>query len=90
MPNLFFAGTIMQMRDFKKSTSSFIHGFRYCVRALSRIFEVKYHDKPWPSITIGNNPDEIVEAVINRVNRTSALWQQFGFICDAVMLGDGP
>ena len=34
VPGLYFAGTLMQQRDFKKSTSGFIHGFRYAVRAL--------------------------------------------------------
>ncbi len=33
VPDLFFAGTLMQQRDFKKSTNGFIHGFRYAVRA---------------------------------------------------------
>ena len=34
----------MQVRDFKKSTSGFIHGFRYGVRALHRMLEQKYHE----------------------------------------------
>jgi len=90
VPDLYFAGTLMQMRDFKKSTSSFIHGFRYCVRALSRIFEIKYHGASWPGTAIANDPEAVLESVISRVNRTSALWQQFGFFCDAILLGDGP
>ncbi|MGH3941580.1 MAG: NAD(P)-binding domain-containing protein [Pseudonocardiaceae bacterium] len=36
---LYFAGTLMQVRDFKRSTSGFIHGFRYCIRALHRILD---------------------------------------------------
>ena len=32
--DLYFAGVLTQMRDYKKSTSSFIHGFRYNCRAL--------------------------------------------------------
>ena len=46
MPGLYFAGTITQVRDFKKSTSGFIHGFRYGVRALHRILERRYHARP--------------------------------------------
>jgi thioredoxin reductase len=34
IPDLYFAGTLMQVRDYKKSTCGFIHGFRYGVRAL--------------------------------------------------------
>ena len=42
VPGLYFAGTISQVRDFKRSTSGFIHGFRYAVRALHRILERRY------------------------------------------------
>ncbi len=86
IPDLYFAGTLMQMRDYKRGTSSFIHGFRYCVRAMVRLFDYKYHDTPWPSVRIENEPERLMEAVIERVNRTSALWQQFGFMCDLILV----
>ncbi len=43
VPDMYFAGTITQSRDFKKTTSGFIHGFRYNTRALYRMLEAKYH-----------------------------------------------
>jgi hypothetical protein len=89
VPDLFFAGTITQARDFKKSTSGFIHGFRYGVRALHRILEHRYHGLPWPSRDLSPTPEAIADAVIDRVNRTSALWQLFAFMADAVLLGPG-
>ncbi|MFD5827035.1 NAD(P)-binding domain-containing protein [Lentzea sp. NPDC060358] len=85
VPDLFFAGTITQMRDFKKSTSGFIHGFRYGVRALHRIAEQRYHGVDWPSRHVAKA--DITEAVIERVNRTSALWQLFAFLSDSVLIG---
>jgi thioredoxin reductase len=48
VPDLYFAGTLMQVRDFKRSTGGFIHGFRYGVRALHRMLERKYHGAVWP------------------------------------------
>ena len=84
VPGLYFAGTLTQQRDFKKSTNGFIHGFRYGVRALHRILGERYHDTPWPADKLDAGPDVITQAVIARVNRTSALWQQFGFIADVV------
>ncbi len=84
VPDLFFAGTISQVRDFKKSTSGFIHGFRYAVRALHRILERRYAGEPWPAGKLDATPESIADAVIERVNRTSALWQQFGFLADVV------
>jgi thioredoxin reductase len=89
IPDLYFAGTLTQMRDFKKSTSGFIHGFRYNVRALHRILEGKYHGLAWPHRSLASDPEVLMQAVIARVNRTSALWQQFGFLCDLIVAEEG-
>jgi thioredoxin reductase len=86
VPGLYFAGTLMQVRDFKRSTGGFIHGFRYGVRALHRMLERKYHYAAWPHTVRPSDPHTLMEAVIARVNRTSALWQQFSFLCDLVVL----
>jgi thioredoxin reductase len=85
---LYFAGTLTQSRDFKKATSGFIHGFRYSTRALHRMFEQKYHDSPWPFQTIEATPEAAASAVIQRINKSSALWQQFGFLCDLIVVSE--
>ncbi|WP_279580704.1 hypothetical protein [Fodinicola feengrottensis] len=75
------------MRDFKKSTSAFIHGFRYGVRALSNILASRYESLPWPSRPVPYETDPglpLADAIIARVSRTSALWQQFAFIGDLI------
>jgi thioredoxin reductase len=87
VPDLYFAGTITQSLDFKKSTSGFIHGFRYGVKALSRILERRYHDREWPHTVLPAAAGAVSDAVVARVNRTSALWQLFGFLGDAVLVG---
>ena len=89
VPGLFFAGTLMQQRDFRRSTSGFVHGFRYGVRALHHVLARRYAGEPWPSTPVGATPAEIAAAVVGRVNRTSALWQQFGVLADVVAVGDG-
>lgn len=86
VPDLYFAGTLMQVRDYRKSTGGFIHGFRYCVRALNRMLEKKYGGRQWPSCALPREPQALMEAVVARVNRTSALWQQFAFMCDLIVL----
>jgi hypothetical protein len=88
LPGLYFAGTITQPRDYKVSTSAFVHGFRYNVRALHRILEAKNHDNPWPATPLAPEPEKLMEAVVVRVNRTSALWQQFGFLGDVIVLAE--
>ena len=88
VPDLYFAGTLSQQRDFKKATSGFIHGFRYGVRALHRILERKYHGVEWPSVEHAATPEAVADAILARVNRSSALWQQFTVIGD-VVVADG-
>jgi thioredoxin reductase len=83
---LYFAGTLTQSRDFKKYTSAFIHGFRYGIRALVHMLEEKHHGVPWPCRTVAQ--EEMADAVLQRINRTSALFQQYGFMCD-VLTPDG-
>jgi thioredoxin reductase len=82
VPGLYFAGTLTQSRDFKKHTSAFIHGFRYGVRALVHMLEQRYHGVEWPHRMV--TPDAMADAVLTRINRTSGLFQQFGFLCDVI------
>ena len=86
VPGLHFAGTLMQVRDFKRSTGGFIHGFRYCVRALHRMLEQRDHGVPWPHAELPADAEALADAVLARVNRTSALWQQFEVMCDLVVI----
>jgi thioredoxin reductase len=89
VPGLYFAGTITQMRDFKRSTSGFIHGFRYGARALGRILAERHEETAWPSRELPARPAELATALLERLCRTSALWQQFGHLGDVVVAGDG-
>ncbi|GLZ35219.1 pyridine nucleotide-disulfide oxidoreductase [Lentzea sp. NBRC 105346] len=87
VPDLYFAGTLTQSRDFKKYTSAFIHGFRYGIRALHKVLEQRYEGVPWPRRSI--EPDEVADALLARLNRSSALWQQYGYLSDLVVFRDG-
>jgi thioredoxin reductase len=89
VPGLYFAGTLSQQRDFKKSTNGFIHGFRYATRALHRILLSRHHDTPWPSAPVEATPEAITDAIIARINVSSALWQQFGVLADVVTVSGG-
>ncbi|SFC19211.1 NAD(P)-binding domain-containing protein [Streptomyces aidingensis] len=89
VPGLYFAGTLMQQRDFKKSTGGFIHGFRYAVRALTRILDERHHARPWPGRPLAATPRALADAVVARVNRSSALWQQFGVLGDLLVPAPG-
>jgi thioredoxin reductase len=82
VPDLYFAGTLTQSRDFKKYSSAFIKGFRYSIRALQRILDQKYEGVEWPRRELPPEPVALADAVLARINRTSALWQQYSFLCD--------
>jgi thioredoxin reductase len=86
VPDLFFAGTLMQMRDFKKTQSGFIHGFRYNVRALHRMLEARYQGNDWPHTTYPIDVEVLALATMDRINHSSALWQQSGFLCDLLCI----
>ena len=88
IPNMYFAGNLMQARDHRKTSSGFIHGFRYNIRVLYRILEQKNHRRAWPSIEVGSWHEDVVSMIIERLNRSSALWLQFGFIGDLIVEPD--
>ena len=86
VPHMYFAGTLTQSRDYKKTTSGFIHGFRYNTRALFRMLETKYHGTAWPSQEVVPTVDGLLTAMIERINKTSAMWQQYGFLHDLIVM----
>lgn len=48
VPDLFFVGTLMQARDYRRTFSAFIHGFRYNVEAFVHLLRERYHGVPRP------------------------------------------
>lgn len=88
VPGLFFAGGLMQGRDFKRSSSAFIDGFRYNVRTLFRHLMQRYEDIPVPRQTLPADPEMLMRTVVERASRTSALWAQFGYLCDVFVVRD--
>lgn len=86
VPGMFFAGTLMQQRDRKKYMSAFIHGFRYNIRSLCRILLSRYHSVPLPAARVGGSPSKLADALLAQMNRSSSLWQQPGFLADALVI----
>lgn len=88
VPDLFFAGTLMQALDFKRSSSAFIDGFRYNVRTLNHHLLERYLGRPFPSETLPAEAAALRVDLLARACRTSALWTQFGYLCDLYELQD--
>jgi thioredoxin reductase len=83
---LYFAGTIAQDRDFKRASSAFIDGFRYNLRTLAALLRERYEDASLAYEKVEANPAALTAAVLDRVNWSSALWTQFEFLCDVLVL----
>ncbi len=84
-PNMFFAGTITQSDQYRKNASGFIHGFRYNTHALAVMLAKDNHWAELPMQTLPMESYGLTEVLIERINTTSALWQQHGFIQDAIV-----
>lgn len=89
VPGLFFAGALTASLDHKRTTSAFIHGFRYNSQALFNILRRRRFDEPWPSRELEVDADVLADSVLARVNRSSAMWQQFGFFGDVIAFEPG-
>lgn len=85
---LYFAGTLMQARDYRKTMSGFIHGFRYNVQALSHILVAKYEGKAYPHEILPTTVEALTKHVVYRINHGSAIFQQPGFMGDVIMVDD--
>jgi thioredoxin reductase len=83
---VYFAGTIAQARDFRHASSAFIDGFRYNVRTLAALLRERYDGVALPWQAVPADPDRLTELVLDRVNWSSALWTQFEYLCDALVL----
>jgi thioredoxin reductase len=86
VPGMFFIGNLMQVRDFRRASSPFIDGFRYNIRTLHHLLEERRHGCELPSEQLSAEPQTLARAVLARASRTSALWAQFAYLCDAIVV----
>ncbi|MEV0829645.1 NAD(P)-binding domain-containing protein [Nonomuraea rubra] len=83
---LYFAGTLMQARDFKRASSAFIDGFRYNLRTLAALLCERYDGVPLRSRELPAAAGPLTDDVLGRVNHSSALWTQFEYLADAYVI----
>jgi thioredoxin reductase len=83
---MYFIGTTMQVRDFRKSSSAFLDGFRYNVRSLYYLVRSKYYDYELKHENLKLDPRIISLFLLDRICHTSALWTQFGYLCDVLVI----
>src|SRR5262249_8075221 len=84
----YFAGTIMQSRDYKRSFSGFIHGFRYNIRFLADVLAERYHGQPLAAEPLPRSPSALVSRMIERAVSASSLFQLPAFLADVYVVDD--
>lgn len=88
VPGLFVAGHLMHACDYKRTMSGFIHGFRHNIATLSALLEERYHGREWPHEVLPATPEAVLGKVMARLNQSSALFLQPGFLADAVVIDE--
>jgi thioredoxin reductase len=86
---LFFAGTIMQSCDYKKTMSGFIHGFRHNVKSLAELITARVQGTDYPTVITALSEPELRDTIIDRISTASGIFLQPGFMADVILL-DGP
>jgi hypothetical protein len=86
---LYFAGTLMQIRDLKRASSAFIDGFRYNLRTMATLLTERYDKATIDHEVVPTDPDELTTSMLDRANWSSALWTQFEYLCDVYVVDHG-
>jgi thioredoxin reductase len=85
LPGMFFAGTLMQARDFRKTMSAFIHGFRHNIVALDQILQARDGGPPWRlGGVVDGDPRALSDGVIARLSTSAAIMLQPGYMADLI------
>lgn len=89
IPGLYFAGSIMQARDYHKTMSGFIHGFRHNIIALARIFEREHHGTDGLlTDRLPRAADALTRAIVDRLDRSASMFLQPGYLGDIFVIDD--
>ncbi|WP_316524268.1 NAD(P)-binding domain-containing protein [Kitasatospora brasiliensis] len=88
VPDLFFIGTMMQARDYKRSFSGFIHGFRYNIRFLSQVFAERYHATSRAPEQLPADSAAVAAHIVGRMVNASSIFQLPAFLGDVYRVDD--
>ena len=89
VPGLWFAGTITQSNDFKKTMSGFVHGFRHNVASLAAFVAARTGGADYPSDHVSLDAVGLAGEIRQRISLSAAMFLQPGFLGDVIRL-DGP
>lgn len=82
--NMFFAGTLMQANDYRKSSTPFIKGIRHNARSLANILAERALGADWPAEVI--DPSGLRDHILQRIRNSASLWHVWNGLCDVYVL----
>ena len=81
--NLFFIGSLMHSRDFKKSSGGFIHGFRYLIKLFTQVnFGMPFKIHKFKFDGTLNSYVHLADHMFKRINFASSIYQMYGVLKD--------
>jgi hypothetical protein len=81
--NLFFIGSLMHSKDYKKGSGGFIHGFRYLIKLFTQmVYNIPLSIKKFHFVGNMDCYTQLTEHINNRMNNASSLYQLYGTMCD--------
>ena len=81
--NLFFIGSLMHSKDFKKSSGGFIHGFRYLIKLFTQInYNIPFVKTIFKFTGNFDCYNDLFKQIYNRINNASSLYQMHSVLCD--------
>jgi len=86
VPGMYFTGCLMAERDFKKTMSAFIHGFRHNITSLGNIWNWKERGVAFPSESLPREPGALTRWLLDRLDRGPSIFLQPGFIADGLQI----
>lgn len=85
--DLYFIGTLMQSRDFRKTMSGFIHGFRHNIEAFDHMLRSKYEGESWRGMhRLPMEASALANMVLERISTSPGMLLQPGFLCDVLVV----
>ena len=82
LSGLYYAGTLMHGRDFRRSAGGFVHGFRYLVRAMVRRLKETHFDGVWPGGHHVLDAGGLRTKIEERLDTSAGLYQMFSVLTD--------
>jgi len=81
--NLFFIGSLMHSKDYRRGSGGFIHGFRYLIKLFTQLeYNIPLSIKNFKFAGNMECYTELSQHIYNRINNSSSIYQLYGVMCD--------